>query len=58
MGSGKSHFNVSLIVMEQVKKTVHKPQPFWRERRAKVELSQGLTPYFYLDLTMNFFLKE
>ena len=28
MGSDESHFNVSLIVRDHVKRQVHKPQPF------------------------------
>ena len=46
MGSDESHFNVSLIVRDKViSKTVHKPQPSWRERRAETESSRGPSAY-------------
>ena len=41
MGSDESHFNVSLIVRD----SVHKPQPFWRERRAEADSNRGPSAY-------------
>jgi len=44
VGSDESHFNDSLVVEDKVTRlSVHKPQPFRRERRAEAELSRGLT---------------
>ena len=47
MGSNESHFNFSLIVRDnsQSHKTVYKPQPFGRERRAEAESNQGESAY-------------
>ena len=45
MGSDESHFNVSLIVRDKVTNSVHKPQPFWRKRRAEAESSWGPSAY-------------
>ena len=42
MGSDKRHFDVSLTVRDKVtNKTVFTDHNFWRERRAKADLSQG-----------------
>ena len=43
MGSDESHFNVLLIVRDKV--SVHKPQPFWRERRAEAVSNRGPSTY-------------
>ena len=45
MGSDESHFNVSVGSDGQSQDSVHKPQPFWRERRAKAESNQGPSAY-------------
>ena len=47
MGIDESNFNVSLIVTDKVtiKTSVHKPQPFWRERRAEAESNRGPSAY-------------
>ena len=45
MGSDESHFNVSVGSDGQSHKTVHKPQPFWREKRAEVVSYWGPSAY-------------
>ena len=45
MGSGESHFNVSLIVREKIARQCHKPQSFWRERRAEMVSNRGPSAY-------------
>ena len=46
MGSDESHFNVSVDSDGQSHKTsVHKPQPFWRERRAEAVSNRGPSAY-------------
>jgi len=45
MGSDERHFNVSLIVREKSQDSVHKPQPFWRERWAEAVSNRGSSAY-------------
>ena len=45
MGSDESHFNISVGTDGESHKTVHKPQPFWRERRAKAVSNLGPSAY-------------
>ena len=45
MGSDESHFTVTVGIDGQSHKTVHKPQPFWRERRAEAVSNQGPSAY-------------
>ena len=47
MGSDENHFNVSVGSDGQNHKTcsVHKPQPFWRERRAEAVSNRGPSAY-------------
>ena len=45
MGSDESHFNISVESDGQSHKTVHKPQPFLRERRAKAVSNRGPSAY-------------
>ena len=45
MGSDERHFNVSLIVREKSQDSVHKPQPFWRERWAEAVSNRGSSDY-------------
>ena len=45
MGSDESHFNISEGSDGQSHKTVHKPQPFWRERRAEAISNRGPSAY-------------
>ena len=45
MGSDESHFNVSVGNDGQSHKTVHKPQPFCRERRAEAVSNRGPSAY-------------
>ena len=45
MGSDESHFNVSVGSGGQSHKTVHKPQPFRRERRSKAVSNRGPSAY-------------
>jgi len=45
MGSDESHFNVSVGSDGQSHKTVHKPQPFRRERRAEAVSNRGPSAY-------------
>ena len=45
MGSDESHFNVSVESDGQSHKTVHKRQPFWRERRAEAVSNRGPSGY-------------
>ena len=45
MGSDESHFNVSVGNDGQSQKTVHKPQPFCRERRAEAVSNRGPSAY-------------
>ena len=40
MGSDESHFNVSVGSDGQSVHSVHKPQPFWREKRAEAVSNQ------------------
>jgi len=42
--SNESQFNVSVIVKDK-HKTVHKPQPFWRERRVEADSNRGSSAY-------------
>ena len=43
------HFNVSVIVRDKVTKgIVHKPQPFWRERRAEAVSNRGPSAVYQL----------
>ena len=41
MGSDESHFNVLVGSDGQSQDSVHKPQPFWRERRAEGVSNRG-----------------
>ena len=45
MGSDESHFNVSVGSDGQSQDSVHKPQPFWREKGAEVLLNRGPSAY-------------
>ena len=45
MGSDESHFNVSVGSDGRSHKSVHKPQPFWRERRAETVSNRGPSAY-------------
>ena len=45
MGSDESHFNVSVGSDGQSHRTVHKPQPFWRERRAEAVSNRSHSAY-------------
>ena len=46
LDSDESHFNVSLIVRDtKSQDSVHKPQPFWRKRRAEAESNRGPSAY-------------
>ena len=45
MGSDESHFNVSVGNDVQSQDSVHKPQPFWRERRAEAVSNRGPSAY-------------
>ena len=45
MGSDESHFNVSVGSDGQSQDNVHKPQPFWRERRAEAVSNRGPSAY-------------
>ena len=45
MGSEESHFNVSVGSDGQSHRSVHKPQPFWRERRAEADSNRGPSAY-------------
>ena len=46
MGSDENHFNVSVGSDGQSHETVvHKPQPFWRERRAEAVSNRGPSAY-------------
>ena len=45
MGSDESHFNVSVGSDGQSQDSVHKPQPFWRERRAEAVSNRGPSAY-------------
>ena len=45
MGSDEIHFNISVGSDGQSHKTVHKPQPFWRERRAEAVSNRGPSAY-------------
>ena len=45
MGSDESHFSVSGGSEGQSHKTVHRPQPFWRERRAEAVSNRGPSAY-------------
>ena len=46
MGSEERHFNVSVGSDGQSHRTVvHKPQPFWRERRAEAVSNRGPSAY-------------
>ena len=41
VGSDECHFNVSVGSDGQSQDSVHKPQPFWRERRAEAASNRG-----------------
>ena len=45
MGSDESHFNVSVGSDGQSQDSVHKPQPFWRERRAEAVSNRSPPAY-------------
>ena len=45
MGSDESHFNVSVGSDGQSQDSVHKPQPFRRERRAEAVSNRGPSAY-------------
>ena len=45
MSSDESNFNVSLIVNAKSQDSLHKSQPFWRQRRTEAELSRGPSAY-------------
>ena len=45
MGSDESYFNVSVGSDGQSQDSVHKPQPFWRERRAEAVSNRGPSAY-------------
>ena len=45
MDSDESHFNVSVGSDGRSHKTVHKPQPFWWERRAEAVSNRGPSAY-------------
>ena len=45
MGRDESHFNVSVGSDGQSHKTVHKPQPFWRERRTEAVSNRSPSAY-------------
>ena len=45
MGSDESQFNVSVGSDGQSQDSVHKPQAFWRERRAEAVSNRGPSAY-------------
>ena len=57
MGSDESHFNVSLIVRDKVRRSVHRPQLLkekeeLKQIQTKVPLLTNLTPYCLAKLAL------